>query len=64
MDDKPTPPPDANEQGEQEAKGGEVPPTKDPKKAAGSLNPKEKTAFYEAVAKKTGKRKQDRFGSR
>jgi hypothetical protein len=34
-----------------------VPPTKDPKKAAGSINPKEKNAFYDAFVQKADKRK-------
>jgi hypothetical protein len=45
---------------QQEAELSETPPKRDPKKAAGSLNPKEKTAFYEAVVKKPGKRLHDR----
>jgi hypothetical protein len=36
---------------------GETPPKKDPKNAAGSLNPKEKNAFYEAVLPRSSKRK-------
>jgi hypothetical protein len=41
----------------QQSEVGEAPPKKDPKKVAGSLNPKETTAFYEAVLGKSGKRK-------
>ena len=41
----------------QQPEAGEAPPKKDPKKAAGSLNPKETGAFYEAVIGKPGKRK-------
>jgi hypothetical protein len=42
---------------QQQSEVGEAPSKKDPKKVAGSLNPKETTAFYEAVLGKSGKRK-------
>ena len=40
----------------EEAPATGVPPTKDPKKVAGSIDPKAKGPFYEAVAQKTRKR--------
>jgi hypothetical protein len=54
MDQKPKDKPAIDQE---EAAVSEVPPKKDPTKAAGSLNPREKTAFYEAVAQKSRKRK-------
>lgn len=41
----------------EESKSSETPPKKNPKTAAGSLNPKEKNAFYQAVVDKRGKRR-------
>ena len=46
-----------NKAAPQETAPNAVPPKKDPAKAAGSINPREKTAFYDAVLKKTAKRK-------
>jgi hypothetical protein len=42
---------------QQESEASEVPPKKNPKTAAGSLNPKERTAFYQALVEKRTKRK-------
>jgi hypothetical protein len=42
---------------QQESEAAEVPPKKNPKTAAGSLNPKERTAFYQAIVEKRDKRK-------
>jgi hypothetical protein len=42
---------------QEEAQVSAVPPRQNPKNAAGSLNPKEKNAFYEAVLRKPGKGK-------
>jgi hypothetical protein len=54
MQGKPEQPPSPEAPDPKEA---QVPPRKDPKKAAGSLNPKEKNAFYEAIVQKTSRRK-------
>ena len=56
MEDKPSaqPAPD-----QQETESSETPPKQDPEKAAGSLNPKAKTVFYDAVVKKSSKRPRD-----
>jgi hypothetical protein len=46
----------------QEAEVSQVPPKTNPKNAAGSLNPRERTAFYEAVVQKGPKGPGNRRG--
>jgi hypothetical protein len=41
---------------QQEPEVSQTPPKQDPKKAAGSLNPKEKAPFYEAIVRQSAKR--------
>ncbi|MFO1500247.1 MAG: hypothetical protein U1G07_17975 [Verrucomicrobiota bacterium] len=44
----------------EENKATEAPPSTDAKKAAGSLNPKQKNAFYEAVVQKERRNRRPR----
>ena len=53
---EPKPPRPSTEEKPQ-APASDVPPKEDPEKVAGSINPKQKAAFYEAVIGKAGKRK-------